>query len=206
MRFQRGRFFAAKSKPNFCKLVAAYTAEANRVRSGDQESMERRLVCNARHTYGNVHGTTRCGWKRAQHSTGFTVIELLIAMLILGTLASIALPKLQHAIEKARVAKAIGDLRALSSDLGAMDPTPNTLAEAGRGGMTDPWGTPYQFQNLGGGGGGRVDKFGIDLNQDFDLYSMGPDGVSAPSLSAAASMDDLVRANDGGYVGKASTY
>ena len=138
---------------------------------------------------------------------GFTVIELLIAMLILGTLASMALPKLQHAIEKARVAKAIGDLKALSSDIGSMDPLPNSLADAGRGGMLDPWGTPYQYVLLNGDvGAARKDKFLVPLNSDFDLYSMGPDGVSALALTAAPSKDDIIRANDGGYVGPASSY
>ena len=144
---------------------------------------------------------------RIRHPIGFTVIELMIAMLILGTLASIALPKLQHAIEKAKVAKAIGDLKALSSDIGSMDPLPNSLADAGRGGMMDPWGNPYQYVLLNGKpGGARKDKFLVPLNSDFDLYSMGPDGLSAPPLTAAQSRDDIIRANDGGYVGPASSY
>jgi general secretion pathway protein G len=35
---------------------------------------------------------------------------------------------------------------------------------------------------------------------------MGPDGQSEPPLTAAESKDDIIRANDGGYVGPAFAY
>jgi len=40
------------------------------------------------------------------------------------------------------------------------------------------------------------------LNTDFDLYSMGSDGDSKGPLSAKASRDDIVRANNGDFIGR----
>lgn len=63
----------------------------------------------------------------------------------------------------------------------------------------------------GGGGGGaaaqaRKDRFLVPINTDFDLYSMGKDGTSVPSLTAAASRDDVVRAANGAFIGLASRF
>ena len=52
----------------------------------------------------------------------------------------------------------------------------------------------------------RKDKKLVPLNSDYDLYSMGPDGESKPPLTAKASKDDIVRANDGEFVGLAERY
>lgn len=56
------------------------------------------------------------------------------------------------------------------------------------------------------GGAMRKDRFLVPINTYFDLYSMGPDGMSAAPLTAAASRDDLIVANDGDYIGLASLY
>ena len=45
-----------------------------------------------------------------------------------------------------------------------------------------------------------------ELNDFFDLYSMGPDGRSASPFTAAKSRDDIVRANDGGYIGTVENF
>ncbi len=178
--------------------------------------MEQQRVCDPRHSNKNANIRAWLSriraWRKAarkRHPVGFTLIELLLAMMITGTLAGLAMPKLHNVIEKARVAKAIGDLKALSTDISSMEPLPNSLADAGRGGFFDPWGNPYQYMKLGGAktkGAARKDKFLVPLNTDFDLYSMGPDGVSFPALTAKPSKDDIIRANDGGYVGPASSY
>jgi len=46
----------------------------------------------------------------------------------------------------------------------------------------------------------------VPLNSTYDLYSKGKDGASASPLTAKASADDVIRANDGGYIGLASGY
>jgi general secretion pathway protein G len=52
----------------------------------------------------------------------------------------------------------------------------------------------------------RRDKFLFPLNTDYDLFSLGPDARSAAALSHPMALDDVIRANDGGYFGPASNY
>lgn len=164
----------------------------------------------------------------------FTLIELLAVMTIIGILSSLAVPRFSDTIERARVAKAIGDLRAITVELLSLDSLPPTLAAINRHNMLDPWGRPYQYLKFtcpggggegggGRGGGGRgagagggrgncvpadarKDRFLVPINSQFDLYSLGRDGSSAPPLTAKASRDDVIVANDGGYIGLARNY
>lgn len=52
----------------------------------------------------------------------------------------------------------------------------------------------------------RSDRYLFPLNSDYDLFSLGPDSRTAVSLGAPMAMDDVIRANDGGYFGLASKY
>jgi general secretion pathway protein G len=52
----------------------------------------------------------------------------------------------------------------------------------------------------------RKDRNLVPINSRYDLYSMGADGRSVPPLTAQESRDDIIRANDGGYVGLAAGY
>jgi general secretion pathway protein G len=52
----------------------------------------------------------------------------------------------------------------------------------------------------------RKDLALVPINTDFDLYSKGRDGATQPPLTAASSRDDIVRANDGQFIGLASGY
>ena len=144
---------------------------------------------------------------------GFTIIELLAVMVILGILAGLAFPKLQTVINQARTARAIGDIKALQTDLMSFEaggqPLPADLAAIGRGAMLDPWGNPYVYYPFPpgpGAGGKRKDRFLVPVNSTFDLYSLGPDGASALPFTALSSQDDIVRANDGGFVGLARNF
>jgi general secretion pathway protein G len=141
------------------------------------------------------------------------MVELLITMAVILTLAGIAIPKLMSALNQAKVAKAVGDIRAIATDASgyafANGQYPNTLADIGYGNFNDPWGNPYQylnFANAKGKGQMRKDRFLVPINTFFDLYSMGPDGQSVSPLTAKASQDDIIWANDGDYVGVASDY
>lgn len=51
----------------------------------------------------------------------------------------------------------------------------------------------------------RTSNFG-SVNSDYHLYSRGPDGQTVSSVKAQPSLDDIIRANDGSYVGTAADY
>jgi len=135
-------------------------------------------------------------------------------VVIIGILAGLAIPKFTYVVNKARTARAIGDIKALQVDLMSFEasgqPLPADLSAIGRGGMLDPWGNPYVYYPFPPGpgkpGGARKDKFLVPVNSTFDLYSAGPDGDTVPPFLASQSQDDIVRANDGGYVGVARNF
>ena len=75
--------------------------------------------------------------------------------------------------------------------------------------VTDPVGRVVKYEYDADGkmeAGFRKDKNLHPLNTDYDLYSKGPDGKSASALTAKISRDDIIRANDGAYVGLASEF
>ena len=136
-------------------------------------------------------------------------------MTIVGILASIAMFRAGDSLERARESRAMGDLSTLARDLLSLDSLPTSLAGISRGGMLDPWGNPYQYVKvivdphtgaITNVGQLRKDRFLVPISAMFDLYSMGPDGRTATSLTSALGADDIVAANDGGFIGPASTY
>jgi len=136
------------------------------------------------------------------------VVIVLAATLVAG---SFAVPAFNGYVERARVARAVSDIGTISLQLYRWQQNagslPASLAEAGIG-ADDPWGRPYVYVRAAGAGRARLRKDGnsTPLNTDFDLYSLGPDGVSALALPAEASRDDVVRARNGGYIGPAANY
>jgi general secretion pathway protein G len=150
-------------------------------------------------------------------NSAFTLIEVCIVIAIIGTLSAIAIPNYLGYKNKARMMVAVSDIRMIEKQISlfAFDNDgqfPNSLSELTTiGTITDPWGNPYQYLRIDGGsskqkGKRRKDHFMVPVNTDYDLYSMGKDGKSAAPFTAAASQDDIVRANDGGYVGLVSDY
>lgn len=145
---------------------------------------------------------------------GFTLVELLLAIVILGILSTIAISSYEEYIERGRVAQAMSDIRVieLAIERFYIDKSryPESLDElAGQIPAVDPWKNPYQYLNIAttkGQGKVRKDHNLVPLNSDYDLYSMGKDGASVPPLTAKASRDDVVRANNGRFVGLASKY
>jgi general secretion pathway protein G len=150
----------------------------------------------------------------------FTLIEVLLIVAILGTLLALAIPGYTNLLEKARVNQAITDIVNISRELdtfltdhGAL---PETLDELIRESkpldLIDPWGNPYEYLVILGKkkseiqGKWRKDRFMVPINSDYDLYSMGKDGDSVAPLTAQTSWDDIVRANDGSFIGLAHKY
>ncbi len=147
----------------------------------------------------------------------FTLVELLLTVAILGTLGAIAVPMYNNYIDEARNSAAMADIRKIEAGIVGFQAErgrpPNTLAEAGIPTKLDPWGHPYEYLRLQFPDtdpktipGHRKDKHTNPLNSDFDLYSMGKDGKSEPALTGQDSHDDIVRANNGAFVGLASEY
>jgi general secretion pathway protein G len=147
------------------------------------------------------------------HCSGFTLIELMVVVAIISTLSAIAIPAYSRYVEKAKITKAIAEIKILSQEISAFaadgGPLPNTLNDIGRAGLLDPWGNPYQYLNYAtvhGNGPIRKDRSLHPLNSDYDLYSMGKDGKSQPPITAHNSQDDVIRASDGRFIGLASNY
>jgi general secretion pathway protein G len=144
---------------------------------------------------------------------GITVVELMLSVAIVAILAAIAVPAYQNYIDRARLLQAANDIGAISTDVArfALDNrrNPTSLAEVGRDRMRDPWGNGYQYVNHEDPmerGRFRRDKRIVPINTDFDVFSNGKNGDSLPPLTAKVSRDDIVRANDGAFVGLASEY
>ncbi len=145
-------------------------------------------------------------------SRGFTMMELMLTVALLGVLSAIAVPVYSSYRERVRVNQAARDIAALSAEVQrfALDNRafPQTLDEVGAAGRLDPWGQPYRYYNVeaNGRGGARKDRRLNPLNTDFDLYSVGKDGKTKPQVSQRDSVDDIIRASNGRFIGKADDY
>jgi general secretion pathway protein G len=157
----------------------------------------------------------RAGSPLPRGPAGFTLAELMLVMAILAVLAAIAVPSYQSYRDRINIQQAESDITILSAAVDLYDRDngeyPTSLAQTGNRSMLDPWGNPYQYLRIspldpGTAGQRRKDRNLVPINSDYDLYSMGKDGASQPPLTAGASRDDIVRANDGRFVGLASDY
>jgi general secretion pathway protein G len=103
--------------------------------------------------------------------TGFSLVELLIALAFVSSIAAIGLPGYSAALNASRVAGAIGDINAIGKDIAMFRVShgcfPALLADIASNTLTDPWGRPYEYaiasrpgppakggRGAGGGGGG----------------------------------------------------
>jgi general secretion pathway protein G len=143
---------------------------------------------------------------------GFTLLEIFAVIGLLGILMAVALPSYESHRQKAFERHAGQEIAAMSAaaanhwnDARAY---PQSLADIGMGGKTDPWGRPYVYYNIDANGKGhaRKDHALNPINTDFDLYSVGRDGKTKPQVSQKDSLDDVIRANNGAFVGRASDF
>ena len=119
---------------------------------------------------------------------GFTLIEVMIVVVILGILAAVVIPKILDRPDQARVTAAKADIAVImqqlklyrldntfypTTDQGlqalTVKPTGNPIPANWRQGgylerlPNDPWGRPYQYLNPG-------------INGEIDVFSLGADG------------------------------
>lgn len=157
-----------------------------------------------------------------------------MAVAIVGILASIAIPSYNSYVEGARTQQAVADIRQIEMIIARFQTAninlPDNISELGLGTLgKDPWGNDYVFVKASAGdtaedlppppfgdfppkdyfpppiNPNRTSNFG-PVNSDYHLYSRGADGQSVSSVKAQPSLDDIIRANDGSYVGTAADY
>lgn len=149
---------------------------------------------------------------KINYTKGFTLIELMIVVAIIGTLSAIAVPNMIGFINKAKVVKTVTELKTIESALmehyNANKKFPQSLDEVGLGNLKDMWGNPYVYNPVEGSKKGKLrkNKYLVPVNTDFDLYSCGKDQKSQAPFTAKASRDDIVRANNGGFFGLVEDY
>ncbi len=125
----------------------------------------------------------------AARQSGFTLIEIMVVVVIIGILASVVVPRIMDNPDKARVAKAKNDIQALGGalDIYRLDnyvypnteqglealvtqptssPEPPNWKQGGyiKKLSKDPWGNDYLYLSPGEHG-------------DVDIYSLGADGA-----------------------------
>ena len=125
---------------------------------------------------------------KIRDNRGFTLIEIMVVVVILGILAALVAPNVIRRVDDARITKAKQDIRAYETALNLyrMDnfrypttdqgiqalvtkPDDPSIRNWKPGGYVqklskDPWGNDYQYLNPGARGGA------------YDLYSLGADG------------------------------
>ncbi len=142
-------------------------------------------------------------------SAGVTLIELMIVVAIIATLAAIAVPSYIKSRYKAKIAVAISEIKLIEKEIlnfhAEFNQLPDTLGQVGMDWVTDPWGRQYQYLRLEGNntpginGKRRRDKNANPVNSDFDLYSKGRDGTTTAQFNGKKARDDIVRANNGRF-------
>ncbi len=130
------------------------------------------------------------GFKAGARQAGFTLVEIMVVVIIIGLLAGIVVPNVMDNLDKANVQKARADFSSLQTALKlyridnfsyptteqglealvskpSIAPVPRNYKESGYIDTLnkDPWGNDYQYMSPGEG-------------HEYDIYSLGADGVS----------------------------
>jgi general secretion pathway protein G len=126
----------------------------------------------------------------ARRSSGFSLVEILVVLVIMGLLISVVAPTVLNRADEARIQKVHADFKAIETALkiyrldnyvypsteqglealveaSNLDPQPRNFKEGGylQEVPLDPWGRPYLYLSPG-------------ENGEVDIYSLGADGLS----------------------------
>ena len=146
---------------------------------------------------------------------GLTLIELACVVTIIGIGMAMAIPAYQRYQYRVQVSKAVLDIGALQAKIDNYyldtHQYPAALTDVGFDPTVslDPWGYQYQYLNhagVNGKGSFRKDRSLNPLNADYDLYSVGIDGLTKMPITNKESQDDVIRAGNGAYIGLASGF
>lgn len=122
---------------------------------------------------------------------GFTLIEIMVVIVIMGIMAALVVPKVMGSADDARKAAALSDIKSIQQSLKmyklhnvsyptqqqgldalvnkpTISPIPKNYTSGGylEKLPKDPWGNDYQYQNPG-------------RHADIDIYSYGADGPTS---------------------------
>lgn len=150
---------------------------------------------------------------RRRRSRGLTLVELMLGVAIVAVLGVLASAAYTGAVQKARVGQAEADIAELDVLIERYRTThgrhPESLSQVEPAGRLDPWDNPYHYTLLAGSkgkGAARKDRRLNPLNSDYDLFSAGRNGVFKTQISQKDSLDDVIRARMGGYIGLAEDF
>jgi general secretion pathway protein G len=151
-----------------------------------------------------------CNWHPAK---GFTVMEVLIVIAIIALLAAIAIPSYNEYIDKKDITRAKEDILEIQVLIDKFyvinNRFPDSLAEIDKQNLRDPWGTPYAYLDVTTATNKsqvRKDKNLTPVNSDYDLYSAGKNKRTHRPFTAQDSKDDIVRCNNGAFIGLVKDY